>query len=259
MPDAGFYALALDGHKDQVRTIASNPGHALGAGVVPPEHARAVADRLLEPDLFSGWGVRSLSTRHPSYDPFAYHLGAVWPVEQATFALGCKRYGLDDHVDLLVDGLFAVAQATPAGRLPEALSGFARDDIPIPVPYPAANIPQAWSASALVQLVQIMLGLYPFAPLRLLAVIRPRLPAWAPEVTLTGLRVGRAVVDLRFVRRSDGTAAWHVVRQRGSLLVVGAGPPDDRATGWIERLEATAIERSPGRLANALRIAFGRI
>jgi hypothetical protein len=95
--------------------------------------------------------------------------------------------------------------------------------------------------------------------LRLLAVIRPRLPAWAPEVTLTGLRVGRAVVDLRFVRRSDGTAAWHVVRQRGSLLVVGAGPPDDRASGWFVRLEATAIERSPGRLANALRIAFGRI
>jgi glycogen debranching enzyme len=91
MPEEGFYALALDGSKAQVRTIASNAGHALGAGIVPPAHAPVVAGRLLAADLFSGWGVRSLSSGHPSYDPFAYHLGAVWPVEQATFALGCKR------------------------------------------------------------------------------------------------------------------------------------------------------------------------
>jgi glycogen debranching enzyme len=259
MPEDGFYAIALDGRKERVRTIASNAGHALGTGVVPRALAGRVADRLLTSDLFSGWGVRSLSADHPSYNPFAYHLGCVWPVEQATFALGLKRYGLDRHLDRLVEGMFAAASASPNGRLPEALTGHGRDDVQAPVPYPAANVPQAWSSSALVQLIQIMLGLYPFAPLRILAVVRPRLPRWAPELTVTGLRVGGAVVDLRFRRRSDGSASWSVIRRRGPLLVVGAGPPDDVGSGsLLERFELAALGRAPGRLARAARIAIGQ-
>jgi glycogen debranching enzyme len=259
MPEEGFYAMALDGAKRPVRSIGSNTGHALAAGIVPPELAGTVADRLMAADLFSGWGVRSLSDWHPSYNPLAYHLGCVWPVEQATFALGFKRYGLDRHLDRLVDATFDAASASPNWRLPEALTGHGRIDVPTPVPYPAANIPQAWSASALVQLVQIMLGLYPFAPLRVLAVIRPRLPAWAPEVRLTNVRVGSAVVDLRFRRRQDGTASWHVDRRRGSLLVVGAGPPDAPGPRTLfERLELAGLDRAPGRLARAARIALGR-
>lgn len=258
MPSEGFYALALDGAKEQVRSIASDPGHALGAGIVPAAYARAVADRLLEPDLFSGWGVRSLSDCHPSYNPFAYHLGALWPVEQATFALGFKRYGLDEHVDRLVDAIFAAAFQSPYGRLPEALSGHARDEFLAPVPYPRANSPQAWSASALIQLVQIMLGLYPYAPLHVLAIVRPRLPSWLPQLTLRRLRVGAATVDLRFERRPDGSADWSVVSRRGRLLVVSAGPPDVayRGIGW-ERLEYGLLRRMPGRLVRAGRIALG--
>jgi glycogen debranching enzyme len=258
MQDEGFYALALDGSKEQVRSIASNPGHALGAGIVPAEHARAVADRLLAPDLFSGWGVRSLSDRHPSYNPFAYHLGALWPVEQATFALGFKRYGLDEHVDRLVEAVFAAALESPDSRLPEALSGHARDRVSGPVPYPKANSPQAWSASALIQLVQIMLGLYPFAPLHVLAIVRPRLPSWLPVLTLQRLRVGAATVDLRFERRPDGSADWRVVRRRGRLLVVSAGPPnaDDPGSG-LARFEYGLLRRMPGRLVRAGRIALG--
>jgi glycogen debranching enzyme len=258
MPDTAFYAMALDGEKRQVRSIGSNPGHALGAGIPSPDRARAVADRLMASDMFSGWGIRSLSDRHPSYNPFAYHLGCVWPVEQATFALGFKRYGFDDHLDRLADGLFAAAAADDAGRLPEALAGHGRDAVPHPVPYPEASVPQAWSASAVVQLVQIMLGLYPFAPLKVLAVVGPRLPAWAPHVTLRGLRVGRAVVDLEFQRRSDGSAAWRVARRRGALLVIGAGPPDTDDPSWFERLELATLDRAPGRLARAARIAIGR-
>ena len=100
------------------------------------------------PDLFDGWGIRSLSAEHVSYNPFAYHLGAVWPVEQPTFALGFKRYGLDAHVARLVEAMLRAAAASPHGRLPEALSGHGSDDVSTPVPYPAANAPQAWSASA---------------------------------------------------------------------------------------------------------------
>ena len=258
IPDERFYALALDGAKQQVRSIASNPGHALGAGIVPAVHARAVADRLLAPDLFSGWGVRSLSDRHPSYNPFAYHLGALWPVEQATFALGFKRYGLDEHVDRLVDAVFAAAVQSPDHRLPEALSGHGRDRIAAPVPYPKANSPQAWSASALIQLVQIMLGLYPFAPLHMLAIVHPRLPRWLPELTLRRLRVGTATVDLHFQRRPDGSADWKVASRRGSLLVVGGGPPNavDPGNGW-EGLGYGLLRRMPGRLVRAGRIALG--
>jgi glycogen debranching enzyme len=258
MPDEGFYAIALDGRKEQVRSFASNAGHALGAGVVPRDLAETVADRLLASDLFSGWGVRSLSALHPSYNPFAYHLGCMWPVEQATFALGFKRYGLDRHLDRLAEGMFDAAFASPDSRLPEAITGHGRDVATVPVPYPAANVPQAWSSSALIQLVQIMLGLYPFAPLRVLAVVRPRLPAWAPELTLTGLRVGRASVDIRFRRRPDGSASWHVLRRQGSLLVIGAGPPDNVGNpGPLDRLEMAALDRAPGRLARAARIAIG--
>jgi glycogen debranching enzyme len=257
MPEEGFYGLALDGRRRLVRSITSNPGHALGAGIVPRERARQVADRLLAPDLFNGWGVRSLSAEHVSYNPFAYHLGAVWPVEQATFALGCKRYGLDAHVRRLVEAVLDAAAASPDHRLPEALSGHGPDEVPAPVPYPAANAPQAWSASALVQVVQVMLGIYPFAPLGVLAIVRPTLPEWLPELTLHGLGVGRGRADIRFERRADGSASWSS-RTHGRLVVVPAGPPNDVGGGdMLEALERQVLRRAPGRLARAARIGIG--
>jgi len=260
MSREGFYAVALDGDGRQVQALTSNPGHALGTGIVPDEKAREVADRLLSPALFSGWGVRTLADDHPSYNPLAYHLGAVWPVEQATFALGCKRYGLDDHVDRLVEATLEAAAASPDGRLPEALTGHERAPTVGPAPYPNACVPQAWSASAVVQLVQTSLGLYPFAPLQALALVRPRLPTWAPEVTLRNLRVGRATLDIRFQRRPDGSASHKVLRRRGAVLVVEAGPPADASGNgrpWLEAAQLAGLRRAPGRLVRAARIAIG--
>jgi glycogen debranching enzyme len=260
MPREGYYALALEPGGRQVESITSNPGHALGTGIVPPDYARAVADRLLSPSLFNGWGVRTLADDHPSYNPLAYHLGTVWPVENATFALGFKRYGLDEHADRLIEAQLEAAAAMDAARLPEALTGHRREAGVPPWPYPNACAPQAWSASAVIQLVQIMLGLYPFAPLRLLSVIRPRLPAWLPELTLRNVRVGRARVDLAFKRRKDGSASYRVVRRSGQLLVVPAGPPVDVNGGprsWVESLGKAALERAPGRLVRAARISIG--
>jgi glycogen debranching enzyme len=260
MPEERYYALALDGGGRQVRSIASNAGHALGAGIVPVAHARDVADRLLSEELFSGWGVRTLSRRHPSYDPFAYHLGAVWPVEQATFALGMKRYGLDEHVERLVGAVLDAAYGSPDGRLPEALSGHDRDTLGRPIPYPDANDPQAWSSSAVIQLVQIMLGIYPFAPLGVLALVRPRLPEWLPELTLTDLRVGHARLSIRFRRRADGSAGHEVLERRGRVIVVDMGPPQAAPGAHVdmtERLGRALLEHAPGRLARAARIALG--
>jgi glycogen debranching enzyme len=259
LPSERFYALALDPAKAPVATIASNPGHALAVGIVPPEHAVVVADRLLEDELFSGWGVRTLSRDHPSYNPLAYHLGAVWPVENATIALGFKRYGLDDHLDRLLEAMFRSVAACRDLRLPEALAGYDRSETPVPVPYPGGNSPQAWSASAVVQAVQIMLGLYPFAAAGILGIVRPRLPAWLPSLTVRRLRVGDAVVDIRFERRDDGSADVEVLERSGSLRVVPAPPPDDVGDGMglRERLTAWALEHAPGRTARALRIALG--
>jgi hypothetical protein len=109
-------------------------------------------------------------------------------------------------------------------------------------------------------MVQLMLGLYPFAPLHVLSIIRPRLPAWLPELTLRNLRVGRATVDLRFTRRADGSASHKVLRRDGTLHVISAGPPVDlsgRPRPWTEALGQMAIERAPGRLVRAARIAIG--
>jgi glycogen debranching enzyme len=259
MPDERFYALALDPDERPVATIASNVGHALGVGMVPPERAAAVADRLLASDLFSGWGIRTLSSEHPAYNPFAYHLGAVWPVENATIALGFKRYGLDDHLDQLLDGMFAAIAHCRSLRLPEALTGHDRRVMPTPLPYPGSQSPQAWSASATVQFLQVMLGLYPFAPAGVLGLVRPRLPAWLPSVTLRGLRVGDTTVTLRFERDIDGAARHTIVDQAGPLHVLEVPPPDAVAgdDGVIPRLLAWALEHAPGRTATALRIAMG--
>jgi len=260
MEEEGFYAMALDRDKQPVRSIGSNPGHALAVGLVPAGCARAVADRLLAPDLFSGWGVRTLSSRHPSYNPLAYHLGTVWPVENATFALGFKRYGLEDHLDRLAAGLFDAASCFRGCRLPEALGGQGREESPLPTLYPRSNCPQAWSASAVVQLVQTLLGLYPFAPAKMLALVRPRLPAWLGAVTVRRLRVGDAQVSIRFERAGDGTTGYEVIERQGELRVVAVPPPDDVEVGgesWTERLARWGLEHAPGRIARAARIALG--
>lgn len=260
MEDQRFYALALDRDKRPVKTIASNAGHALATGIIPPDRATDVARRLLASDMFSGWGVRTLSSEHPSFNPYAYHLGTVWPVENATFALGFKRYGLDEEVERVAAGMIEAAAHFSALRLPEALGGHARETAPTPTFYPQSNSPQAWSASAVILLVQTMLGIYPFAQGHLLALVRPRLPAWVSEVTVQRLRVGDAVVSLRFRRRDDGSASHEVLERIGTLHVVSAPPPADLASGresLLDHLKGWGMRHAPGRTARLLRIALG--
>lgn len=255
-----FYALALDREKRPVATIASNAGHALATGIIPAERAAGVARRLLAPDMYSGWGVRTLSSAHPSFNPYAYHLGTVWPVENATFALGFKRYGLDDEVERVVTGMLEAAAHFDLLRLPEALGGHARETTPVPTFYPESNSPQAWSASAVVLLVQALLGIYAFAPASLLVLVRPRLPPWVDTVTLRRLRVGDAVVSLRFRRQDDGSATHEVLERAGTVHVVPAPPPADLASGresLLDHLKGWGVRHAPGHTARLLRIALG--
>ncbi len=234
MDDVGFVALGLEGDGTPIRSIASNAGHCLAAGILEKELVPRTSAWLFSDDLFSGWGIRTLSARHPAYNPHSYHRGSVWPVEQGSFALGFVRYGLQRQMETLARAQFEAARLFEDLRLPEVFSGHPRDAThPFPAPYVNANSPQAWSASATYALLQAMLGLYPYAPLHTL-IVDPQLPDWLPEITLHRLRVGRAVVTLRFRRRGARTGV-EVVHKEGRLRVVRQPSPWSLTATFAER------------------------
>lgn len=142
----GTYAVALD-HGERVRTVTTNPGHCLWSGIVPDARAERVVGRLLADDVFSGWGLRTLSSSHEAYNPQSYHRGSVWPHDTSLCALGMARYGFDEAARDVSDGLIAAARAG-GDRLPELFAGFAREETVVPVEYGSACEPQAWAAGA---------------------------------------------------------------------------------------------------------------
>ncbi|HYY14148.1 MAG TPA: glycogen debranching N-terminal domain-containing protein [Chthoniobacterales bacterium] len=247
MEEEKFFALGLDPQKRKIRSIASNPGHCIATAIVDEEFVTPTADRLFAEDMFSGWGVRTLSSRHPAFNPYSYHLGSVWPVEQGTFALGFMRYGLHDHVERICRSQFEAAAIFVARRLPELFSGHQRDsEHPFPAHYPGANSPQAWSASAVFCLLQAMLGLYPYAPLNML-LVDPHLPEWLPQITLQNLRVGDAVVTIRFSRKENGASEYAVLDKRGSLHVLRQPSPWSLTATFAERLKDALTSLLPGK------------
>ena len=247
MQPEGFIALGLDPAKRQIRSITSNAGHCLATAIVDDSLVEQTATRLMADDMFSGWGVRTLSARHPAFNPYSYHLGSVWPVEQATFALGFMRYGLHAHVERLCRAVFEAAAIFDARRLPELFSGHQRDDEhPFPAHYPGANSPQAWSASAVFCLLQSMLGLYPYAPLNML-LLDPHLPEWLPTITLRNLRVGEASAHIRFFRKENGESSYEVLEKRGPLHVVRQPSPWSLTASFAERLQDALVSLLPGK------------
>lgn len=225
MAEENFFAMAKDPQGHLVRSIGSNPGDALATGIIAPELAELVADRLLSPELFSGWGIRTLSSRHFAYNPYSYHRGSVWPSENAAICTGLRRYGMTERMNRLAEGLLGVAAIFSQNRLPEVFSGHPKDaSHPFPAVYPQACSPQAWSAGALVILLQMILGLYPYAPMRLLFA-EPALPEWLPAITVRNLHVGDAVVSLRFHRDAQGGSRFEVLETQGRLRVIRQASP----------------------------------
>jgi len=247
MGDEGFFAMALDPARRPVRSIASNALHCVATGIADAAHVPRTMDRLFAPDLFSGWGIRTLSSDHPAYNPYAYHRGTVWPVEHGPFAVGAYRYGLHERVEQVCRAQFEAAALFEHRRLPECFSGHPRDaDHPFPALYPAANAPQAWSATTVFTLLQAMLGLQPFAPFRMLFV-DPHLPPWLPEITLRRLRVADAEVSIRFHRRSDGASDYEVLEQRGRLHVIRQASPWSLTETFGDRLKDLLTSLLPGK------------
>jgi glycogen debranching enzyme len=235
MEDADFYALALGPDKRQVRSIASNTGHCLAAGIIPRAFGPGVIRRMMRPDLFSGWGIRTLSSDHPAYNPFSYHLGSLWPVENGTIAFGFARYGCWEELWRLAEGIFASTELFVGNRLPEAIGGIARDDDHAhPGVYPESNEPQGWSASMILSTIQALLGMRPVAPLGLL-LLDPHLPPWLPDLRLSGLRIGGSVLDLSFWRTRSGRTRYCVRRRGGHVRVLRQPVPDGPESSFAGR------------------------
>jgi glycogen debranching enzyme len=220
MPDAGFFALALDPKKRQVTSIADNVGACLAYGIVDDDKAAITARRLMADDMFSGWGIRTLSNEHPAFHPFAYHLGTVWPFSNALAAFGFARYGCTEELHRLAKGIFDASSLFHLNRLPEAFGGHRRDRRhPHPGIYPNACVPQAWSASAVILLIRAMLGITPLAPFDSL-IVDPHLPEWLPELELSNFRVGRTKLGLHFRREPNGSTACEVVHHTESIRLL---------------------------------------
>jgi glycogen debranching enzyme len=199
-----FYAYALDGDKKKVLSVASNVGQCLWSGIIAPERAAAVVKRLMQKDMWSGWGIRTLSSDHPSFNPYNYQTGAVWPHDNSLIALGMRRYGFDAEAAALARDISGAASHFLLNQLPELYAGLQRDPTSFPVQYLGANVPQAWAAGTPFALLQAMLGIQQDAP-RGKLYVDPVLPVWLPDVTLTDLRLGRRRFNIRFWRDGKET------------------------------------------------------
>ena len=182
--DGEYFALALDSEGKQVDALTSNIGHLLWSGIVDRSKAKAVADRLMEPALFSGWGVRTLAEGEGRYNPIGYHVGTVWPFDNSFIAWGLRRYGFRDEAARIAAGILDAAEFFD-GRLPEAFGGYPRTLTRYPVQYPTACSPQAWSTGAPLLLLRTMLGL---EPLRGHLVVDPALPQGIGHLELLDIR-----------------------------------------------------------------------
>lgn len=214
----GTYVLGLDGSKRPIRSVASNAGHLLWSGAVDADRGRRTAQRLMEPDMWSGWGIRTLSADHPSYNPFSYHLGSVWPHDNAIIAAGMRRYVATEEAALVAGGILAATDRFKDSRPPELFSGLARDPHGFPVPYLDANVPQAWASGAIVHLLTTLLGITPDATAHRV-VVDPALPDWLPDMTIDNLEVGDGAVRLEIVRQADGCHRIEVTPRHGVLQV----------------------------------------
>jgi glycogen debranching enzyme len=217
-PDLGTYALALDGKKERCAVKTSNAGHLLFCGMIRLERAKLVAEGLMRPQFFTGWGIRTVGKEEARYNPMSYHNGSVWPHDNALIALGFARYGFKSAVDRVFTGMFNAASYMELSRLPELFCGFRRAPSQGPTLYPVACAPQAWASATPFALLEASLGLEFEPAAKEIRLRNPRLPAFLDEVVLRNLRLGQSSVDLR-IRRHGEEVSVQVIRSRGHVQV----------------------------------------
>ncbi|HEY2241627.1 MAG TPA: glycogen debranching N-terminal domain-containing protein [Streptosporangiaceae bacterium] len=223
LPDQGWYAVGLDRDKRPIDALASNMGHCLFTGIVDAGKAQTVADQLMSPPMFTGWGIRTLASSMRAYNPMSYHNGSVWPHDNAIIAAGLMRYGFTGHAQRAALGMLAAARWFDH-RLPELFCGFDRTECPQPLPYPTSCSPQAWASAAPLLLLRMLLRFEPCVPCRQLR-IAPALPDELGEIRIDRLPFAGGRVS---------------IRASGDSIEVSGLPPD------IELVQAPASEHASG-------------
>jgi glycogen debranching enzyme len=212
----GFFAEALDKDKRKVNSITTNPCHGFWSGILNEKRAGEVAKRIMKPDMFSGWGVRTLSSGEAAYDPQSYHNGSIWPHDNSIIAWGLKKYGYADEANRIITALIDASKHFDY-RLPELFCGYPREEGKAPVIYHSTCSPQAWASGSIVLFMQTMLGLHPDAPNNVLYV-DPHLPDWMSLVTVKNMVVGNEKISIEFRRVGDKTT-FEIIGKTGNIRV----------------------------------------
>jgi glycogen debranching enzyme len=219
MPEQNFYSMALDKEKKQLGVISSNAGHLLWSRIISRDRARIVSERIMERDLYSGWGVRTLANSEPVFNPLSYHRGSVWPHDNSLIAHGMALSEMRGEATRILTTLFHAALNFRDYRLPELFCGVERREHDAPVHYPVSCSPQAWASGSLFLMLTSVLGIRPSAPRKELNIINPELPSWLDHLHIRNLRIGKSRVGLDFTRRGDRTFC-NVVNVEGEKMLV---------------------------------------
>jgi glycogen debranching enzyme len=219
MPKLGFYAMALDREKRQTQVISSNPGHLLFTRMLAQDRAKAVTQRFMRDDMFSGWGWRTMSRDERVFNPLSYHRGSVWPHDNSLIAHGMALYEFREPANQLFTALYQAALNFRDYRLPELFCGIERREHDEPVQYPVSCSPQAWASGSVFLILMSVLGIRPSAQRRELNIVNPALPEFLEHFSIRNMRVGGSRVGLDFTRRGERTFC-NVVDIEGDKLLV---------------------------------------
>jgi glycogen debranching enzyme len=217
--EVGTYALALDGDKRPCRVRTSNAGQCLYSGIVHAGRAARLAQTLLAPESFSGWGIRTVASNEPRYNAMGYHNGGVSPHDNALIACGLARYPMVEQASRIFTGLFDTAMYLDLHRVPELFCGFPRDPGEGAILYPVACAPQAWSAASVFLLFHACLGLTIDGVASKISFVRPWLPSFLNEARILNLKIAKASVDLAVVRHENDVSV-KVLRKSGDVEIV---------------------------------------
>lgn len=218
MSDRNYFAQALDA-ESICDVISSNPAQCLWTGILDDRYVKLFVARLFESDMFTEWGIRTLSSAEKRYNPLGYHNGTIWPHDNSIIAMGLRKYGFVHELSVIFTGMYEAARMFTNYRLPECFGGFPRSKYSLPVKYPVACSPQAWSSGAIPHMLTACLGLVPDALNGRLRLNKPHLPSWLNKVQFNNLRVGDALISLDFRRIEDKTMV-NVARKEGDLNVL---------------------------------------
>ena len=218
MDDSKYFAQAFDAD-GSCNVISSNSAQCLWTEIIDRKHAKAMVDRLFKEDMFTEWGIRTLSSQEHRYNPLGYHNGTIWPHDNSIITMGLRKYGFVNEMSVLFTGMYEAAKMFANYRLPECFAGFPRSKYSVPVKYPVACSPQAWSSGAIPFMFTACLGITPDALNNRLTLKKPHLPSWLDRVQFNNIKVGNTLTDLYF-RRIENETLVNVTKKKGDLSVL---------------------------------------